>query len=693
MKKFITSFLWCIALIALVPMSIHTKQVKVHQYYEDQLHELASFVKQLSMLDEETASILHEVSRSMNEGNVVTKEDIIDALEYAQSMLIEYNDHLSDEQVERMSDLFNQLIDAIDKQDNRSCSSMCDDDDALQVRRILCVLNKAIFCDIAIFRDRAIFLKRVEMQNGLEVDGRLRVRGKAKIDNLDAKRADIDRLTADRGTIDDLSVDDLTAVNATIDNFSVTGTIVAACDLVVGCDLFMNNSTSPAIGNILKGGESFIQNFGVNNTFVGINAGNFVMTGTANVGFGTNALHNDVAGSDNVAVGFDAMLNANDSELVAIGSGALQNYHQSAFGFGTGQNVAVGFNALNANVSGNSNTAVGWSALASDVTTVVGNNTALGWSALGANTTGTNNTGLGNATLLVNTAGSSNTAVGSFALTANTTGNFNEAVGYASLANITDGTQNVAMGAFTMLGTSGSFNVAIGHAALAANTVDNNVAVGFETMVANTTGIQNTAVGNSAMLANTTGSFNIALGSGAGDSLTTGSNNIDIGNIGVAAESNTIRIGTVGTQTANFQAGIFGAGPITGAAVLVDATTGQLGTTASSIRYKENVRDMNDASSAILKLRPVTFSYKADASHAQQYGLIAEEVHKIMPALVVKDAQGSIETVKYHELTTLLLNELIKQHQMIVEQNVTIEHQNNEIHAIRDRLMQLEAHA
>jgi len=80
----------------------------------------------------------------------------------------------------------------------------------------------------------------------------------------------------------------------------------------------------------------------------------------------------------------------------------------------------------------------------------------------------------------------------------------------------------------------------------------------------------------------------------------------------------------------------------------------------SSIRYKENVEDMKDASSPIFELRPVTFTYKVDPTHAQQFGLIAEEVYEVMPALVVKDGNGQIETVKYHELASLLLNELIK---------------------------------
>src|SRR5271169_1087154 len=107
------------------------------------------------------------------------------------------------------------------------------------------------------------------------------------------------------------------------------------------------------------------------------------------------------------------------------------------------------------------------------------------------------------------------------------------------------------------------------------------------------------------MIANTTGSNNVALGYQSGSSLTTGGNNVDIGNLGVAAESNTIRIGKQGTQTATFIAGISST-MVTGDAVLV-SSTGQLGMMMSSARYKRDIHDMDDASSNLMKLRPVTF--------------------------------------------------------------------------------------
>ena len=142
---------------------------------------------------------------------------------------------------------------------------------------------------------------------------------------------------------------------------------------------------------------------------------------------------------------------------------------------------------------------------------------------------------------------------------------------------------------------------------------------------------------------NTTGSNNIALGVQAGANLTTGSNNIDIGNRGVAGESNTIRIGKPGTQTATFIAGISGATVASGVGVIVDSN-GQLGTVVSSARFKDAIKPMDKASEAILALQPVTFRYKheLDPDGIPQFGLVAEQVEKVNPDLVVRDEDGKV---------------------------------------------------
>jgi hypothetical protein len=239
-----------------------------------------------------------------------------------------------------------------------------------------------------------------------------------------------------------------------------------------------------------------------------------------------------------------------------------------------------------------------------------------------------------------------NTATGAFALDLNTTGNDNTATGAEALFE----------------NTTGNDDTAIGLAALNSNTTGgSNTATGEAALVANTTGGSNTATGVAALFSNTTGSNNIGIGSGAGGNLTTGVNNIDIGNAGVAAESNTIRIGTQGTQTGTFIAGIFGTPKIKKACGVVVESTGLVGCVKSSARYKRDIRDMGDASDKLMKLRPVAFRYKADSTGTQQYGLIAEEVGKVYPELVIDNTDGKPETVAYQVLPAMLLNEIQKQ--------------------------------
>src|SRR5207247_3236719 len=146
-----------------------------------------------------------------------------------------------------------------------------------------------------------------------------------------------------------------------------------------------------------------------------------------------------------------------------------------------------------------------------------------------------------------------------------------------------------------------------------------------------------------------------------------------IGNDGVATESNTIRIGTQGTQTKTFMAGISGAG-VTGVAVKVNAA-GQLGTAPSSERFKDAIKPMDKASEAILSLKPVTFHYKKDLDPdgVPQFGLVAEEVEKVNPDLVARDEKGKPYTVRYDAVNAMLLNEFIKAHRQIDAQQKKIE--------------------
>jgi hypothetical protein len=266
------------------------------------------------------------------------------------------------------------------------------------------------------------------------------------------------------------------------------------------------------------------------------------------------------------------------------------------------------------------------------------------------------NTFLGDDALILNTTGLDNTAIGASALFSNTTGSYNTATGFQTLLS----------------NTTGTFNTATGRDALSSNTAGgDNTAVGVEALISNTTGNSNTAIGVVALL-NNDGDNNIAVGKSAGSNLTTGDNNIDIGHPGATAESGRIRIGTRGTHTATFIAGISGVA-VTGSQVIVNSN-GKLGVTASSKRFKDAVKLMGKASEAILALKPVTFRYKheLDPEGSPQFGLVAEEVEKVNPDLVVRDDEGKPYTVRYEVVNAMLLNEFLKEHRTVQEQKETI---------------------
>jgi hypothetical protein len=351
------------------------------------------------------------------------------------------------------------------------------------------------------------------------------------------------------------------------------------------------------------------------NTAEGFDALFSLSTGFSNTAIGSSVLYSDTTGSDNTGTGVGALfLNQTGSSNTANGVQAL--YHNNA-----DNNTANGVHALFNNTTGTQNTATGLNALESNTT--ASNNTANGVSALQNNTTGNDNTANGVGALQNNTTGGNNTANGEDALFFNTTGN-----------------DNTANGVFVLL-----------H---------------------NTTGSLNTANGFQALL-NSTGSNNIALGSSAGINLTNGSNNIDIGNAGVAGESSTIRVGTKGTHTNTFIAGINGVTVAGGVGVIIDAN-GHLGTKTSSARFKEAIKPMDKASEAILALQPVTFRYKheLDPEGVPQFGLVAEQVEKVNPDLVARDEQGEVYTVRYEAVNAMLLNEFLKEHSKVQEQEKTI---------------------
>ena len=243
----------------------------------------------------------------------------------------------------------------------------------------------------------------------------------------------------------------------------------------------------------------------------------------------------------------------------------------------------------------------------------------------------------------------------------------NTANGDSALAYNTTGSANTANGSGAMIANStGSANTINGVAAMIGNTGDNNTATGFEALQNNTTGYENTAIGYQALL-NNTAAGNTALGYGAGSNLTTGNDNIDIGNDGVAGDAGIIRIGR-SFISATFIAGIYGAPASSGAAVFVNSD-GQLGTSTSSRRFKDQIKPMEKASEALFGLNPVTFRYKKeiDPEGIPQFGLVAEEVEKVNPDLVVRGAGGKVYTVRYEAVNAMLLNEFLKEHLTVQE--------------------------
>jgi Chaperone of endosialidase len=177
--------------------------------------------------------------------------------------------------------------------------------------------------------------------------------------------------------------------------------------------------------------------------------------------------------------------------------------------------------------------------------------------------------------------------------------------------------------------------------------------------------------------------------------LTSGSNNIDIGNAGIAGESGKIRIGTKATQTATFVAGIYNiAEPVaSGIKPVYINSNGQMGTTppASSARFKEGIKPMDKASEPILALKPVTFHYKNDDEAMPQVGLIAEEVAKVNPNLVVRDDRGEIYAVRYEAVNAMLLNEFLKEHRKVQSLEAKLAQQQKQIETLTSGLQKVSA--
>ena len=311
-----------------------------------------------------------------------------------------------------------------------------------------------------------------------------------------------------------------------------------------------------------------------------------------------------------------------------------------------GGNTAEGQNALFSLTTGGFNTAVGFSSLRADSTG--GFNTAVGAGALFANNADSN-TAIGVGALFSNTTGTQNLAEGPFTLFLNTQGSFNTAGGFDTLfSNIT-----------------GQFNTAYGIGTLDLNTVGNeNTAIGAAALQSNTEGDNNTAIGSGALHENITGNRNTVIGHGAGSNILSADNVICIG-AGLAGDN---------VNDSCFINNIFSATSSNGIAVFVNGF-GKLGATTSSRRFKDEIQPMGKASDALLDLKPVSFRYKKDIDPAgtSQFGLVAEDVEKVDPDLVVRDKEGKPYSVRYDQVNAMLLNEFLKEHRKVEKLEAALE--------------------
>jgi hypothetical protein len=376
-----------------------------------------------------------------------------------------------------------------------------------------------------------------------------------------------------------------------------------------------------------------------------------------------------------------------------------------------GFTTAEGCQALQNLTSGSANTGVGWRALFSAGASSF--NTGVGAGALVLNT-GDSNTGVGTAALLLNITGVQNTAVGTGALVFNDNDD-NTAVGFEALNSNVAAFTNVAVGSF-----AGQNNDSSGNGTAAFNT-----AVGGFAFKANVNGTRNTAVGAGALEPMLGGDDNTAVGELAGANYTgTESNNVCIGSgtEGTAGENDAIRIGdasasggidvvtngplanaiTIGSglstqgisiltligfgsvsianglQTTNgastcFIGGVFNQTPVAGSHGVVVGPNNQLADASlSSRRFKKDIAPVDKLSEGILALRPVTFHWKNDNTNEPEFGLVAEEVAEVNLDWITRNPQGEISGVRYETIPVLLLNEFLKEHKKVEEQQANI---------------------
>ena len=209
---------------------------------------------------------------------------------------------------------------------------------------------------------------------------------------------------------------------------------------------------------------------------------------------------------------------------------------------------------------------------------------------------------------------------------------------------------------------------------------------GYQALL-NNRGSENTAVGDGALVNNQTGSSNTALGQNAGFAVT---------NAHTIASA---RGPEWRCKQQSWIRNVYDVTTLSGTtAPVIVSDGGQLGTVASSERFKKDIATMEKASETILSLRPVTFHYKTDTKGTAQFGLIAEEVAKVNPALVLPDKEGKPFTVRYDAVNAMLLNEFLKEYRTVQElksivakQEATAAQQQKQIEALTTTVQKVSA--
>jgi hypothetical protein len=528
--------------------------------------------------------------------------------------------------------------------------------------------------------------------------------------------------------------------NTAIGWLSLTNDIFGSFNTATGAGTLLSNNGDQ---NTATGTGALLSNTtGATNMASGAFALFSDTTGSGNIALGSNAGINLTTGNNNIEIGNVGL--AGESNTIRIGDAAIQ---QAIFVAGitpmtptapnqavlvnpvSGQLGSVDVSSFGVVITTPENTAVGDQALASNAGE---SNTATGFQALFKNTVGNQNTASGAKVLSVNIDGTNNTAIGAFALSSNvggdptnSKGSYSNAVGANSLSFNVDGAFNNAFGESALLfNLHASGNTAVGDIALTNNDssglgqASDNTAVGAEALLQNNDGNSNNAVGSFALSANVgdtngNGSFNNVIGVEAMASNVNGSGNVAVGDsaglgvegsfniyIGFAAgpsmdgsqipEDETIRIGD-SFNFACFIGGISGV-PVSGDPVVVNGE-GRLGVWPSSARFKDDIKPMDKASEAILALKPVTFRYKKeiDIKGTQHFGLGAEQVAQVSPALVILDTEGKPYSVRYDQVNAMLLNEFLKEHRKVEQQGQKIQEQEAAIAELKSGVETLAA--